>query len=70
MMVPFIEAGNTGGLDLDLEKEMQDISFWNTELEKLLKYPSGKWGEILIYRFRAQKGDLTGHLINLWNIRI
>lgn len=42
MIVPFIETGNTGELDVDLEKKMQDISFGNIELEKPLKYPSGK----------------------------
>lgn len=28
MMIPFIETGNTGELDIDLEREMQDIGFW------------------------------------------
>ena len=45
---------------------MQDISLGNIELQKALKYPSGKAeGKI-----GAQKGDLIRNLINLWIIRI
>ena len=36
------ETGNTGELDLGVERKMQDNSFGNIESEKPLKYPSGK----------------------------
>lgn len=60
-----------GELDLDLEREMHDISFWKYWISEAFKI--SKWqgrGGIWIYKFGGQKGDLTGHLINLWIIRI
>ena len=45
---------------------MQGISLGNIDLEKPLKYPSGKAEG----KTGAQKGYLIRYLINLWIIRI